>query len=399
MDRVGAGEEAVQGAMPSVLLLDGLWNKTVAAARSLGKRGYRVAVGERTRFAPALFSRYCSRRFLHPSPVTSPGAFLDALEGELAAGGYDVLLAMEFGTQVLIARNRHRLKGGTRFPFAPADLAIRVQDKGALMSFASALGIECPATFLPEGPGDVHGMSDRVPYPLLIKPRFSSGGRGIVRVETPAQLRKAYPKVHAVHPSPILQECLPPGGAALGVGALMNFSSEPRATFAYRRLREYPVRGGPSTLRESVRDETLCRTTERLLASLRWIGVAMAEFKVDPRDGRPKLLEVNPRFWGSLHHAILSGVDYPHLLCRMATDGDVPPLREYRVGVRSRSLIHGELMHFARNPERFHLRPRLLDFSIPDDLLSASDPWPVVGRVATLIPACYDRELRKTMLG
>jgi predicted ATP-grasp superfamily ATP-dependent carboligase len=371
----------------------------VAAVRSLGKRGYRVAVGERTRFAPALFSRYCARRFLHPSPAVSPGAFLDALEEELAAGGYDVLLAMEFGTQVLISRNRHRLQGRTRFPFASAELAIRVQDKGELASFASALGVECPATFRPKGPGDVRGMAERVPYPLLIKPRLSSGGRGIVRVETPSQLREEYPKVHAVHPSPILQECLPSGGAALGVGVLMNFSSEPRAAFAYRRLREYPVGGGPSTVRESVRDETLCRTTERLLSALRWIGVAMAEFKVDPRDGRPKLLEVNPRFWGSLHHAILSGVDFPHLLCRMAIDGDVPPQREYRVGVRSRSLIHGDLMHFVRNPDRFHLHPRFLDFSIPDDLLSASDPWPMVGRVATLIPACYDRELRKTMLG
>ena len=386
-------------AMPAVLLLDGLWNKTVAAARSLGKRGYRVSVGERTRFAPALFSRYCSRRFLYPSPACSPDAFLEALEKELRVGGYDVLLAMEFATQVLIARNRHRLGGRARFPFASADLAIRVQDKGELASFASALGVECPATFRPEGPEEVYGMAESVPYPILIKPRFSSGGRGIVRVETPPQLRKEYPKVHAVHPSPILQECLPPGGAALGVGALMNFSSEPRATFAYRRLREYPVGGGPSTLRESVRDETLCAATERLLSALRWVGVAMAEFKVDPRDGRPKLLEVNPRFWGSLHHAILSGVDFPHLLCRMATDGDVPPLREYRVGVRSRSLIHGDLMHFVRNPQRFHLHPRFLDFSIPDDLLSASDPWPVVGRVSTLIPAFYDRELRKTMLG
>jgi predicted ATP-grasp superfamily ATP-dependent carboligase len=198
---------------------------------------------------------------------------------------------------------------------------------------------------------------------------------------------------------PILQESLPAGGAALGVGLLMNFSSEPRATFAYRRLREYPVSGGPSTLRESVKDEALCRTTERLLSALGWVGVAMAEYLVDPRDGRPKLLEVNPRFWGSLHLAIVSGVDFPHLLCRMALEGDVPPLREYPAGVRSRSVLHGELMHFMRNPERFRLRPGFLDFSIPDDLFSASDPWPVVGRVSTLIPAIYDRELRKKMSG
>lgn len=385
--------------MPHVLVLDGLWNKTVAAVRSLGKRGYRVAVGERTRFAPALFSRYCSRRFQYPSPALFPEAFLDALEEELRIGRYDVVLAMEFGTQVLIAGNRHRLDGLARFPFAPADLAIRVQDKGALASFAVSHGVQCPVTFRPGGPGEASAMADRLPYPLLIKPRLSSGGRGIVRVETASQLRKAYPKVHAVHPIPILQECLPPGGDALGVGVLMNFSSEPRATFAYRRLREYPVSGGPSTLRESVRDEALCRTTERLLSALGWIGVAMAEYKVDPRDGQPKLLEVNPRFWGSLHHAIVSGVDFPHLLCRMAMEGDVPLQRDYRVGVRSRSVIHGELMHFMSNPERFRLHPGLLDFSIPDDLLSASDPWPVVGRMSSLIPAMYDRELRETMFG
>lgn len=385
--------------MPCVLVLDGLWNKTVAAVRSLGKRGYRVAVGERTRFAPALYSRHCSRRFLYPSPASSPAAFLDALEEELRNRRYDVLLAMEFGTQVLIAANRHRFEKLTRFPFAAGDLAIRVQDKGELASFAAAHGVECPATFLPGGPAEASGMAERLPYPLLIKPRLSSGGRGIVRVETPSQLRKAYAKVHAVHPMPILQESLPAGGAALGVGLLMNFSSEPRATFAYRRLREYPVSGGPSTLRESVKDEALCRTTERLLSALGWVGVAMAEYMVDPRDGRPKLLEVNPRFWGSLHLAIVSGVDFPHLLCRMALEGDVPPLREYPAGVRSRSVLHGELMHFMRNPERFHLRPGFLDFSIPDDLFSASDPWPVVGRVSTLIPAIYDRELRKKMSG
>src|SRR5512140_1373826 len=155
----------VSRAMPAVLLLDGLWNKTVAAARSLGKRGYRIAVGERTRFAPALFSRYCSRRFLHPSPATSPEAFLDALETELRVGGYDVLLAMEFDTQVLIARNRPRFKGMARFPFASADFAIRVQDKGELASFASAHGVECPVTFRTEGPEDVHALARRVPDP------------------------------------------------------------------------------------------------------------------------------------------------------------------------------------------------------------------------------------------
>ncbi len=118
---------------------------------------------------------------------------------------------------------------------------------------------------------------------------------------------------------------LPPGGEALGVAVLMNFASEPKASFTYRRLREYPIAGGPSTLRESIWNPALQERAEHLLASLGWIGVAMVEFKVDPRDGEPKLLEVNPRFWGSLHHAIVCGVDFPFLLYRLAMDGDVDP--------------------------------------------------------------------------
>ena len=389
----------MQGMAPRVLILDGLWNKTVAAVRSLGRRGFFVAVGERTRFAPALFSKFCSRRFLHPSPELSPDDFLNALEKELLEGEYDVLLAMEFSTQILIAQHRNRIGKYVRFPFAADALALRVQDKGALMSLAAKNGMECPVTFHPSGPEEASDMAGHLPYPVLVKPRLSSGGRGILRANSASELRKAYIRVHACYPTPIIQEYLPPGGVALGVGVLMNFFSEPRAAFAYRRLREYPVSGGPSTLRESVLDEALCRATERLLAILGWVGVAMAEYKVDPRDGRPKILEVNPRFWGSLHHAIVSGVDFPYLLCKMALDGDVPPVREYRVGVRSRSLLHGELLHFAKNPQRFRLRPGLFDFSIPDDLLSKTDPWPAVGRVSTLIPVFYDRELRRTMLG
>jgi predicted ATP-grasp superfamily ATP-dependent carboligase len=230
---------------------------------------------------------------------------------------------------------------------------------------------------------------------VLVKPRHSSGGRGILRVERPADLPAAYARVHARHPRPIVQECLPPGGAALGVAVLMNFHSQPRASFAYRRLREYPVAGGPSTLRESVDLPGLRRLAERLLGLLGWVGVAMVEFKTDPRDGQPKLLEVNPRFWGSLHHAILCGVDFPYLLCRLALDGDVPAVEAYRTGVQSRSLLHGELLHALRRHGRGRLRPALWDFSVSDDVVSADDPLPVVGRIVSVAALLSRRDLRQ----
>jgi predicted ATP-grasp superfamily ATP-dependent carboligase len=382
-----------------VLILDGFWNKALAAVRSLGERGLSVAVGAETRFAPAMFSRYCQRRFVYPSALGRPEDFLAALEQELGAGRYDVLLPMELSTQLLVTGGRARLAERVRIPFADPERTLRVHDKGFLAGFAKAQGIDCPATFRPSGAEEAAALAPALPYPALVKPRHASGGRGIVRVERAADFLAAYRSVHARYPLPIVQECLPPGGEALGVAVLMNFASQPRASFVYRRLREYPVTGGPSTLRESVRDPQLCESAERLLAALGWTGVAMVEYRVDPRDGRPKLLEVNPRFWGSLHHAILCGVDFPFLLYRLAMEGDVTRVDGYRVGVRSRSLLHGEIMHFIKNPHRLHLNPGLTAFSIPDDVLSARDPLPVLGRILSLVALARDPHLRAIARG
>ncbi|RPI09717.1 MAG: ATP-grasp domain-containing protein [Zetaproteobacteria bacterium] len=384
---------------PRVLILDGFWNKALAAVRSLGRRGVFVGAGERTRLAPALFSRHCRRRFVYPSPTRRREDFLAALERELETGGYDVLMPMELATQLAVTDARERLERRARIPFADADRTRRVHDKGFLTAFARDHGIACPATVFPEGPERAAALAGDLSYPVLVKPCHSSGGRGIVRVERPADLAEAYARVHAAFPAPIVQECLPPGGEAVGVAVLMNFASEPRASFVYRRIREYPASGGPSTLRESIRDPELQTTAERLLSLLGWVGVAMVEFKVDPRDGQPTLLEVNPRFWGSLHHAIVCGVDFPWLLCRLAVDGDVEPQAGYRVGVRSRSLLHGDAMHFFATPGWWRLRPTLFDFSVPDDVLSAEDPLPILGRIASLAAFVSDRDLRAILRG
>jgi len=58
--------------------------------------------------------------------------------------------------------------------------------------------------------------------------------------------------------------------------------------------------GGPSTVAESIYDEELKRQGLLLLEALNWHGVAMVEFKKDSRDNEFKLMEINPKFWGSL---------------------------------------------------------------------------------------------------
>jgi predicted ATP-grasp superfamily ATP-dependent carboligase len=107
--------------------------------------------------------------------------------------------------------------------------------------------------------------------------------------------------------------------------------------FAHRRLREKPPSGGVSVYRESIAlDEQLVGPGLRLLDALGWNGVAMIECKREQATGRQVVMEVNPRFWGSLQLAIDAGIDFPSLLVRCAAGEAVPTCDRYRIGTRSR---------------------------------------------------------------
>jgi predicted ATP-grasp superfamily ATP-dependent carboligase len=186
----------------------------------------------------------------------------------------------------------------------------------------------------------------------------------------------------------------------VGVSFLFGPKASPLAHFSHRRLREYPVSGGPSTLRESIDDPLAKDYGERLLKALDWYGVAQVEFRYDPRDGLPKLMEINPRFWGSLPLAVFAGVDFPYLLFRLALGLPAEKAAPYALGKKCRWILPGDLLHFIKNPNRFHLNPSFFRFFDPDtayDFLSARDPLPVFGRVLSLLNLIYDPDLKRLL--
>jgi len=378
-----------------VFVTDGHWRKTLAVVRSLGRRGIRVTVGESTGIATSFFSKYCSRRVVYPSPIRNPDGFLQRLRREVATG-YRAIYPMEEETLLLLARHRDLFDPLAFLPIAPFEKIQFVRDKERLLKFAMGKGIPCPKTSFVKAPEEVE--KSRVEFPAVIKPRISSGAFGIRYVTEAEDLLPAYLEVHQKYPLPLVQERIPREGESLGVSALFDENSRVKAAFVHRRLREYPISGGPSTLRESVIHPQVLELGLSLLKALDWFGVAMVEFKVDPKDNTPKLMEVNPRFWGSLQLAVFSGVDFPYLIYRMAKGEHFEPVLTYEGGRRCRWLLPGDLFHFFSNPNRFHLSPPFFDFFNENtcyDIISRKDPWPVLGRVLTLLTLLYDRDMRR----
>jgi predicted ATP-grasp superfamily ATP-dependent carboligase len=305
---------------------------------------------------------------------------------------------MEEETLLLLARHQSEISKYTYLLIPDLKKIEFVRDKRNLIQFAETQGIPVPKTFYsppsltlpPWGGGEGEGF--------VIKPRISSGSFGIAYLKRRKDLIPLYQKVHAKYPFPLIQEWIPDGGGVFGLSALFDEVSNVKAAFVHRKLRMYPVQGGPSTLREGVHHPQVMELGLSLLKSLNWRGVAMVEFKVDPRDGIPKLMEVNPRFWGSLQLAIASGVDFPYLILRMAQGENFEPVLHYTVGRRSRWLLFGDILHFLSNPHRFHLRPSFFHFFEPNttyDIISKEDPFPILGAMATFFTFLYDPEMKR----
>jgi D-aspartate ligase len=132
----------------------------------------------------------------------------------------------------------------------------------------------------------------------------------------------------------MIQEFLPGRGEAQFSYAALCDDGEPLAFMTARRTRQVPMDFGRfSSFVETVDEPGLIEPTTRLLRHLRYTGLVEVEFKLDPRDGEYKLLDVNTRVWGWQTLCGRAGVDFPYLLWQLI-QGQTIPLLEARTGVR-----------------------------------------------------------------
>jgi len=311
-----------------------------------------------------------------------PEKFLQELEDVCKSEKPDVFYPIEDISLGLSLRYPDRWRPYTRALLPPLGAFEIAYDKWKTIQLANELGIPTPDTICPVSVDEVQKFAQKSGGPYVVKPRNGSGSRGLRYVENATSLVEVYQEVASKHSSPVIQERLPAEGAGVGVSLLLSDDEVPLAVFCHKRLREYPITGGPSTLRVSIRDDRLLEQSLRLVKAIGCKGVAMVEYKFDLRKKQYSLMEVNPRFWGSLPLAIFSGVNFPLLYHQAALGISFEPVLHYATGQLCRWLLPGDLLHFLANPNRFHLQPSFFEFRNPRlayDILSSDDPWPSVG--------------------
>jgi predicted ATP-grasp superfamily ATP-dependent carboligase len=355
--------------MTRVLVLDSENKNALAAIRSLGRHGLTVISGSSRRLTRGSLSRFSSGRVIYPSPEDED-AFVSSIIKSAETLGIDVVLPIGDATTRAASKHKAVIAQHAAVPVADWTAMQIASSKEETVAFAMRQGVQVPRTY------DDKGAVKQ--FPVVVKRSLGAGG--VRYVNDAAELE------HVDSDGAVIQDFIP--GDGYGFFALFDRGRE-RAIFMHRRIREYPVTGGASTAAESAYDGMLRELGLRLLRALDWHGVAMVEFKKDARDSQYKLMEINPKFWGSLDLSIASGVDFPWLTVKMALGDLENEVTDYGVGVRFR-WVFDDFMHLAARPTAFPDFIRDFRHGVQDDLYR-DDLKPAVFDAAKTITAVVGR--------
>ncbi len=197
-------------------------------------------------------------------------------------------------------------------------------DKGLLAEFLFQNSLHHPFTITSIEKFERNGKD--LVYPVLIKPRLGGGGLGIEKIIDRNSLLRKIENEPNFFEEFIVQEFFE--GEDIDCSVLCK-EGEILAYTIQKRLypARYNVYSAPNTI-EFLHEPQVLAITANLMKKLIWTGIAHVDLRISNVDGRIMVIEVNPRFWGSLEGSKYAGVNFAYLAI-LAGRGEAFPLPEY----------------------------------------------------------------------
>ncbi|NQW50709.1 MAG: ATP-grasp domain-containing protein [Rhodospirillales bacterium] len=234
---------------------------------------------------------------------------VEALHDACTARSIEMLLPTVDAELFPLAMARGRFEAmGVTLPISPAECLRLCRDKQLLLDRVRG---EVPVpTYEPL----TQEAADRVDsYPRFVKPRLGAGSRGVAKIVRREDLEKQ-PKDGSV----LLQEYLP--GEEFSVDVYVRRDGVVVGAVPRERMK---VDSGIAVASRTVNVPEVIQSAIRTAEVIGIRGVANVQFK-RAADGVFKLLEVNPRFPGTLPLTAAAGVDMPRLMVDEAMGRPLP---------------------------------------------------------------------------
>jgi len=322
-----------------VFVLD-LGSNGLGVVRNLRRQGIRTVAVDFKSQAPGLKSRYC-KPLVAPDPVTQPDVALEFLlvQGR-GLSDKGILYPTSDEYVLFVSRFRTQLERNFLFALPSEEVVESILNKRKLYELAEEIGVPCPKTHYPESEQDVREIKDELEYPVFIKPYCTHVWREMFRnkgfkVNSASELVHRYRVIFGAKLQAMIQSIVAgPDSNIVEVHGYLSGKHEPLAVFVSRKLRQYPNHFGVSTCSESIHDEDATRTALKFYRGIKYRGIGHVEFKKDDRDGKYKLLDLNPRT--SQHNTLptLAGINFPLIQYMELTNQRIEQIKDYRDGIK-----------------------------------------------------------------
>ncbi len=194
-----------------------------------------------------------------------------------------------------------------------------VDDKGILADFLQQHHLPHPQSIT--SLGEFRKQISAFPMPALVKPRTSGNGEGITKYAGRAELEELVARNPHFFDGYMIQEYM--DGDDIDCSMLCKDG----VILAYTIQKSLYVSAKPYQPAEGiefVHDAQVHDLAVRLAETLRWNGIIHVDMRRRASNGQVEIIEINPRFWGSIQGSLHAGVNFPQLACFAGTGREIP---------------------------------------------------------------------------
>jgi len=189
-------------------------------------------------------------------------------------------------------RNEEKYADRISFMLPELDTFQLARNKKQFQEYCETKGLPVPKSY---GGHNINDLKNQF-RPVIAKKNIGAGSVGMIYVEQKQDLQRLNEIEHNAY---LIQEKIESDKNIHGGFYLCN-DGETISYHGHRRIRTFPEKGGVTVYSSTDETEEIRQIGEDLLKKLNWSGFAMIEFMYDVNAQQWKIIELNPRLWGSI---------------------------------------------------------------------------------------------------
>ena len=359
-----------------ILILDGYGRQIPSILKQFYDMGLIITTINDSKLDVGYSSRYPHTKKVEPGIRNNFDLLKKVIDREVFSGNYDIIFpVIEKSTDILSSYVEEGKLSDLKVLCAPREAFLKAYNKQETMRICMENDIPCPITKMDDESLDEYLA--KVRYPLACKPRKGSGGAGFKKVNSREELQKYIDDGTITIDEYVIQEYIPQTEHMNNCYVMLDDNYSPVYSVAIETCRWYPVDGGPGCYGRTIDKPIINENAIKLLQAMKWAGFGQVSFMVDPRDGMPKVSEINGRISAGVKMMDLVGCTPMKYLLDRAYGVSLEPIKHKIPVGQGLRYFHTDILWLLKSPDRFKSDPSWFDFRHSKDyIFSLKDPLP-----------------------